>query len=117
MRPDIATLLAEVRALHTKVDAALARQATATPTLVLTRKDAARELRVSLAQLYRLIAAGRLVALPSGIARTELERYARAPQTKLRANATRGKRERSAADEAARLRDMLKAQRRPRGVI
>lgn len=85
--------------------------------LVYTRKEAARALRVSLSQLYRLIAAGRLEALPSGIARAELERFTRTPQTKLRTNATRGKKVHRASVEAERVVEWLKTekQRRRRG--
>lgn len=80
--------------------------------LVYTRKEAAAALRVSLAQLYRLIAAGRLVTLPSGIARDELARYVRTPQTKLTGTMSHGKAQRTATEEAQRGRDMLKALRR-----
>ena len=82
--------------------------------LVLTRDDAARQLKMSVRQLQRLIAAGRLLALPSGIARVELERYARTPQTPLPKAMTKGVFERTSSEEAERGRALLKAMRRPR---
>lgn len=84
------------------------------PSLVLTRAEAAKALRVSISQLYRLIAAGRIAALPSGIARAELDRYMRTPQTKLTAIMSRGKSRRTADQEVDRLSEMLKATRRKR---
>lgn len=104
-------ILAALRALNAKIDALGKRQA---EPIVYTRREAAAELKISVSQLYRLLAAGRLTALPSGITREELLRYARSPQTKLR-NETRGKREFRASNEAAKVRDWLKSERRRRG--
>lgn len=109
-----AEVLKELRRINERLDELAAKPA---EPIIYTRREAARELRISMAQLYRLIAAGRLTALPSGIAREELLRYARTPQTKLRSNATRGKREFRASAEADKLDAILKRQRRPRGVI
>jgi excisionase family DNA binding protein len=96
-----------------EIRAGIARlEAMREPSLVLTRKEAAAALRVSVSQLYRLIAAGRLTALPSGIARAELERYVKAPQPKLTTVMSRGKMHRTANEEADRLDAMLKATRR-----
>jgi hypothetical protein len=44
--------------------------------LVLTREQAAEQLKVSVRQLQRLAAAGKLVLTRAGVARAELERYA-----------------------------------------
>ena len=106
MSAGIQEQLAECRAMLKQLLEAQATQ------LVYTRKEAAKVLRISEAQLYRLLAAGRLVALPSGIARTELERYARTPQPKLTAVMSRGKARRAASDEADRLEALLRATRR-----
>jgi hypothetical protein len=79
--------------------------------VVLTRAEAARQLKISVRQLQRLVAAGRIVPLPSGIARAELERYAKTPQTPLPKVVTKPMRERTASDEAARLDALLKTRR------
>lgn len=104
--PSVPELLAECRAMLKQLLDAQATQ------LVYTRKEAAKVLRISEAQLYRLLAAGRLVALPSGIARAELERYARTPQPKLTAVMTRRQSTRTANEEADRLEALLKVSRR-----
>jgi hypothetical protein len=44
--------------------------------LVLTRKQAADQLKISVRQLQRLAAGGRIALHPNGVARAELERYA-----------------------------------------
>lgn len=44
--------------------------------LVLTRKQAAEQLKISVRQLQRLAAAGRIALHSNGVARSELERYA-----------------------------------------
>jgi hypothetical protein len=43
---------------------------------VLTRKQAADQLKISVRQLQRLAAGGRIALHPNGVARAELERYA-----------------------------------------
>ena len=100
-------ILAELKRLNAKVDVIAATRVD----VVLTRADAARELKVSVRQLQRLVAAGRLAALPSGIARAELERYAKLPHTPLPKAMTRPMRERTAQTEAERGRALLKAAR------
>jgi len=87
------------------------------PALDLTVVEAAKALRISISQLYRLIASGKLWAQPSGITREALHEYLRRPQSKLKPAMSRGKASRTATEEAQRLRDMLKTQRRPRGAI
>jgi hypothetical protein len=44
--------------------------------LVLTRRQAADQLKISVRQLQRLAAGGRIALHPNGVARAELERYA-----------------------------------------
>jgi excisionase family DNA binding protein len=83
------------------------------PEVILTREQAAKQLKVSGRQLQRLIRAGRIMAHPSGVARAELERYARTPQTRLTAGATRVRRS-SVTEEAASLRELLKLRRKRR---
>jgi len=103
-------ILAELRAL--REDIASLRDSPG-PDVILTRDQAAKQLKVSVRQLQRLIRAGRIMAHPSGIARAELERYAKTPQTKLTA-ATRVQRRSSINDEAAQLRAELKLRRKRR---
>lgn len=79
--------------------------------VILTRDEAARQLKVSVRQLQRLVRAGRLMAHPSGIARAELERYAKTPQTKL-SNTT--PRRSAVAEEAEQLRALLRLRRKRR---
>lgn len=98
----IDVVLAELAALRIKVDGLGGNLP-----LVLTRAEAAKELKVSVRQLQRLVRAGRLMAHPSGIARTELERYAKTPQTKVTEAMTR-KRHLSPKEEAERGREMLR---------
>src|SRR5262249_34251351 len=81
------------------------------PDVVLKRDEAARQLKMSLRQLQRLIAVGRIAALPSGIARAEIERYARTPQMPLTKVATGAVRQFAAQREALRAREALKAMR------
>lgn len=100
-------ILRELRELR----ASLAALGGVGPDVVLTRVEAARALKVSVRQLQRLVASGRLVALPSGVARAELERYAKTPQVPLPKTMTRPMRERTASDEADRLNDLLKSRR------
>lgn len=102
-------ILRELRALKDHVAAITTTPVV--PDIVLTRAEAARQLKVSVRQLQRLVASGRVVALPSGIARAELERYAKTPQVPLPKTMTRPMRERSASDEADRLNELLKARR------
>lgn len=83
------------------------------PDVILTRDEAARQLKVSVRQLQRLVRAGRLMAHPSGIARAELERYAKTPQTRLKANATLPKRA-AVVEEMAQGRELLKLRRKRR---
>jgi hypothetical protein len=109
MKPTVEQLLAEVRALLVEVRAITAPR----ETLVYTKAEAAKALRISVAQLYRLIAAGRLTAIPEGIARAELERYVRTPKPRMSA-ATRGRSVRPASVEAQRLEAMLKAEHKRR---
>lgn len=82
--------------------------------LVLTREQAAAQLKVSVRQLRRLVAAGRIAALPSGIARAELERYAKTSTLALPKAMTRPMAERTAQNEADRLTEMLKTRRKRR---
>jgi excisionase family DNA binding protein len=83
-----ADFLAKLEALREEI-ARLAERPAPLPDVILTREEAARQLKVSVRQLQRLVRAGRLLAHPSGIARAELERYAKTPQTKLTATTTR----------------------------
>jgi excisionase family DNA binding protein len=101
-----------LQAINAKLDRLLS--AGAPSEIVLTRDEAAKQLKVSVRQLQRLIAAGRLLALPSGIARAELERYSRTPQTALLKAMSRGVFERTSSEEAERGRALLKTLRRPR---
>lgn len=103
---DLATILAELRALNAKVDKIAERPAE--PDVILTREQAAQQLKVSLRQLQRLVRAGRIMAHPSGIASAELERYAKTPQTRL-SNTT--PRRGAVSTEAAQLREMLRLRR------
>jgi hypothetical protein len=109
VKPTVEQLIAEVRALRDEVVRALG----AAPVLVYTKVEAAKALRISVAQLYRLIAAGRLAAIPEGIAREELERYVRTPKPRMSA-ATRGRTTRPASVEAQRLEQMLRAEHKRR---
>ncbi len=102
-------ILAAIQRLNEKFDALAAPAAD----VILTRDEAARQLKVSVRQLQRLIRAGRIMAHPSGIARAELERYARTPQTRLTAKATQMRRS-SVQHEAADLRALLKLRRKRR---
>jgi small-conductance mechanosensitive channel len=104
-----AEILAELRRINARLDAI-----TTSADLIVTREVAAKQLKVSVRQLQRLIAAGRLASLPSGIARAELERYARTPPTPLPKMLNKAQRERTASEEAERGRALLKALRRPR---
>lgn len=103
-------VIAELRALREEI-ARLADRPAPGPDVILTRDEAARQLKVSVRQLQRLVRAGRLLAHPSGIARAELERYAKTPQTRLAASSPRRS---SATEEAAELRAMLKLRRKRR---
>jgi len=107
-------VLAELRRINERLDALSTKAA---EPLVYTRAEAAKALRISISQLYRLIASGKLWAQPSGITREALHEYLRRPQSKLKPAMSRGKASRTATEEAQRLRDMLKTQRRPRGAI
>lgn len=107
-----AAILAELRQLAAKVDRLTARSPAVDP--IVSRAEAASMLKVSSRQLRKLVAAGRLVAQPSGIARVELERYAKTPQGPLPRVVSKAKRERTASEEAERGRAMLKALRRRR---
>lgn len=100
-------ILAELRQMNARLERIEQRDTA----VVLTRAEAARQLKVSVRQLQRLVAAGRLAALPSGIARAELERYAKVPHTPLPKAMTRPMRERTAQSEAERGRALLKAAR------
>jgi excisionase family DNA binding protein len=103
-------VLAELRLIRADI-AALREEREAD--VILTRDEAARQLKVSVRQLQRLVRAGRLMAHPSGIARAELERYAKTPQTRLTARATQMRRS-SVQQEAADLRALLKLRRKRR---
>lgn len=108
----LSAVLAELRTLAAKVDALVARSPSTDP--IVSRTEAAAMLKVSARQLRKLVAAGRLVAQPSGIARVELERYAKTPQGPLPRVVSKARRERTATEEADRGRAMLKALRRRR---
>lgn len=82
---------------------------------IVTRDEAAAMLKISTRHLRKLVAAGRIVAQPSGIAREEIERYARTPQAPLPRVFSKARRERSAKEEADRGRAMLTALHRKRG--
>jgi hypothetical protein len=105
-----ATILAELRRISSRLDAL----SVPTPDLVLTRDEAARQLKMSTRQLRKLVAAGRLASLPSGIARAELERYSRTPQTPLPAAVSKAVHERTPSEMAELVRARLKTMRRPR---
>lgn len=105
-----AEILAELRRINERLDAMTPK----VEPLILTRQEAAAVLRISVRQLQRLVRTGRVVSLPSGIAKTELERYARTPQTPLPKPMTRPMALRSAKDEADRLTDLLKARSKRR---
>lgn len=108
MKPD--DIARELRAINERL-AALG--AAGGPDVILTREQAARQIKVSVRQLQRLIRAGRIMAHPSGIARAELERYARTPQTRLSESAVRVRRS-SITEEAADLKALLKLRRKRR---
>lgn len=108
MKPTIAEQIAELRGL---VQQLLEQQPKPEP-LVYTREEAAKALRVSISQLYRLIATGKLWAQPSGITREALHEYLKRPQSKVPAAMSRAKATRTATEEGARLRTLLKAQNR-----
>lgn len=103
-------VLAELKRINARIDAISSTPVT--PDVVLTRAEAAKQLKVSVRQLQRLVAGGRIAALPSGIARVELERYAKAPVVPLPRSVTRPMRERSAKEEADRGRAMLQLARK-----
>jgi excisionase family DNA binding protein len=109
---ELKIILDELRVLREKVDRIAANTDAATE-VILTRDEAAKQLKVSVRQLQRLVRAGRIMAHPSGIARAELERYAKTPQTKLTAAQTAMRRS-SVKEEAADLREMLKLRRKRR---
>ena len=107
-------LEAKVTRLVAAVERALERlDAQAGADVILTREDAAQQLKVSPRQLQRLVRAGRLMAHPSGIARVELERYAKTPQTKLSGTHRLALRS-SVVEEAAAGRELLKLRRKRR---
>lgn len=104
-------VLSELRKMNERLER-IEKRTAAADEIVFTRDEAAAKIKVSLRQLQRLVAAGLLSALPSGIARAELERYAKAPPVALPRAMTKPKRERTAQDEAARLTQLLKARAR-----
>lgn len=106
--PTLIELFEELRALHTLIEQR-------DLPLIVPRHLAAKQLGISPRQLRRLIAARRISAQPSGIARTEFERYAQTPQEPLPRVQSRSTALRTATDEAARLDARLKALRRPKG--
>jgi hypothetical protein len=108
---DAERMLSELLAIRADIATLRQEVATAEP-LVYTRREAAKALRISLAQLYRLLATGKLWAQPSGITREALHEYMRRPQAKIPAAMSRGKSSRHAKTEAERGRAMLAAQRR-----
>jgi len=102
----LATLLAEVRALHAKVDAALARQATSEGAM--RRRDAAKAMGLSLTKLEGLIRSGKVKTAVDVhlIPLSEVRRYC-APKTPRRAP-KRYDRVPEARDEAALVRTALR---------
>jgi hypothetical protein len=105
MSDDLAKLITAIERINARLDVIAAVRTD----VVLTRMEAAAQLKVSVRQLQRLVAAGRLAALPSGIARAELERYAKTPQHPLPKAMTRPIRERTAREEADRGRALLRS--------
>lgn len=103
-------ILAELRRINARLDEL---GASAGPDVILTRDQAAQQLKVSVRQLQRLVRAGRIMAHPSGISRAELERYAKTPQTKLTAGAAKVRRQ-SVTEEAAELKALLRLRRKRR---
>lgn len=105
---------AKVERLVRALERALERLEAPEGDVILTRDQAAKQLKVSTRQLQRLVSAGRILAHPSGIARVELERYAKTPQAKLPQLVSRPMRERAAKDEADRLEALLSTRRKRR---
>lgn len=99
-----AEILAELRRINARLDSILAPVA---PDAVLTREEAAKQLKVSVRQLRRLVAAGHIAALPSGIARAEIQRYATTPAERLRYRPN-GKRKADAKEMAQEVRAFLR---------
>lgn len=104
----LARIAADIERIAARLDALDA----ARDEVILTRAQAAKALKVSVRQLQRLVAAGRLLPHPSGIARAELERYAKTPQTPLPKVVTRATHLRTADEEADRLEQMISLRRR-----
>jgi hypothetical protein len=113
MKPTVEEQIAEVKAMLADLLTRVIRSPVTDP--IVTRDEAAAMLKVSTRHLRKLVAAGRIVAQPSGIARDEVERYARTPQPPLPTVVSKAKRERTAEEEAERTRSMLKALHRKRG--
>lgn len=109
------TTLADIAKEVRRLAALLEHRIQPSDALIVSRRDAARLINVSERQLRKLVAAGRILAMPSGITRAELERYAKTPQTPLPKMMTRPMRERSAQEEAERGREMLKLLHKKRG--
>lgn len=108
-----AAILKELKALRSEVRR-LAERESAQTDLIVTRDEAARQLKMSVRQLQRLVQAGRISVQPSGFARAELERFVRTPQTSLPSAVAKAVHERTPSEEMALGRAQLKAMQKAR---